>query len=166
VKLVSSSRYKVTVTKDYLVFCSGHFITYNGDSCERIHGHNYRTTVEVEGDLDENHYVVDFIAVKDMTRAITDELDHRMLLPTRNPMLRLADDGANVRVTFRDRYWSFPRDECVLLPLANTTAELLADHIAGRLRREMTHRGWAVPRVLRVEVEESFGQSAQVEWAE
>jgi len=161
---VSSSRYKVRVTKDYLVFCSGHFITYEGDRCERLHGHNYRTAVEVEGDLDENHYVVDFIALKDMTRAITDELDHRMLLPTRNHLVGLHEDGANLRVTYRDRMWSFPRDECVLLPIANTTAELLADHIAGRLRQEMAVRGWTVPRVLRVEVEESFGQSAEVEW--
>src|SRR6187401_850569 len=92
-------RYKVRVTKDYLVFCSGHFITYEGDHCERIHGHNYRTAVEVEGDLDANHYVVDFIALKDMTRAITDELDHRMLLPTRNSLIRLEEDGANLRVT-------------------------------------------------------------------
>ena len=161
---MSSSRFKVRVTKDYLVFCSGHFITYDGDHCERIHGHNYRTAVEVEGDLDENHYVVDFIALKDLTRAITDELDHRMLLPTRSRQIQLHEEGANLRVTYRDRYWSFPRDECVLLPIANTTAELLADYIAGRLRQEMTARGWSPPRVLRVEVEESFGQSAQVEW--
>ena len=139
---VSSSRFKVRVTKDYLVFCSGHFITYEGDRCERIHGHNYRTAVEVEGDLDENHYVVDFIALKDMTRAITDELDHRMLLPTRNHLIGLHEEGPNLRVTYRDRMWSFPRDECVLLPIANTTAELLADYIAGRLRQEM-----AAPRL-------------------
>jgi triphosphoribosyl-dephospho-CoA synthase len=161
---VSTSQFKVRVTKDYLVFCSGHFITYEGDRCERLHGHNYRAAVEVEGDLDENHYVVDFIALKDMTRTITDELDHRMLLPTRNQMISLHEDGANLRVTHGDRIWSFPRDECVLLPIANTTAELLADHIAGRLRQEMAARGFKVPRVLRVEVEESFGQSAEVEW--
>jgi hypothetical protein len=28
----------------------------------------------------------------------------------------------------------------------------------------MKARGWHLPRVLRVEVEESFGQSARVEW--
>jgi 6-pyruvoyltetrahydropterin/6-carboxytetrahydropterin synthase len=161
---MSSSRFKVRVTKDYLVFCSGHFITYDGDHCERLHGHNYRTAVEVEGDLDENHYVVDFIALKDLTRAITNELDHRMLLPTRSRPIQLHEEGANLRVTYRDRYWSFPREECALLPIANTTAELLADYIAGRLRQEMTALGWPQPRVLRVEVEESFGQSAEVEW--
>ena len=44
-----NTRYKVRVTKDSLVFSSGHFITFNGDHCERIHGHNYRVAVEVEG---------------------------------------------------------------------------------------------------------------------
>ena len=44
-----SERYRVRVTKDYLVFCSGHFITYDGTECERLHGHNYRAAVEVVG---------------------------------------------------------------------------------------------------------------------
>ncbi|MGE3818807.1 MAG: 6-pyruvoyl tetrahydropterin synthase family protein, partial [Isosphaeraceae bacterium] len=83
---MSVSRFKVRVSKDYLVFCAGHFITYQGDECERLHGHNYRVAVEVEGALDENHYVVDCIALKDLTRKITDELDHRMLLPTRSAL--------------------------------------------------------------------------------
>jgi 6-pyruvoyltetrahydropterin/6-carboxytetrahydropterin synthase len=159
-----SSQFKVRVTKDYLVFCSGHFITYAGGECERIHGHNYRVAVEAEDDLDDNHYVIDFIALKDMTLAITGELDHRMLLPTQSRLIHLYEDSSNLRVTYRDRFWSFPRDECVLLPIANTTAELLADYIAGRLREALTDRGWKLPRVLRVEVEESFGQAAEVEW--
>jgi 6-pyruvoyltetrahydropterin/6-carboxytetrahydropterin synthase len=55
--------FKVRVTKDNFVFSSGHFISYEGDKCERLHGHNYRATVEIEGPLDENHYVFDFIAL-------------------------------------------------------------------------------------------------------
>jgi 6-pyruvoyltetrahydropterin/6-carboxytetrahydropterin synthase len=156
--------YKVRVTKDSLVFSAGHFITFNGDQCERIHGHNYRTAVEVEDDLDENHYVFDFIALRDLTQAIVAELDHRMLLPTQNAFIRLEDDGPNVRARYRERWWSFPREECVLLPIANTTAERLADHIAWRLREAIRARGLSVPRVVRVEVEENFGQSGQVEW--
>lgn len=158
------STFKVRVNKDYLVFCSGHFITYQGDLCERLHGHNYRVEVEVEGDLDANHYVFDFIALKDLTRRVTDELDHRMLLPTKNRLITLDDDGPNWLVRYEDRRWSFPKDECVLLPIENTTAELLADHIGQRLRAVLVEKGLAVPRVMRVEVEESFGQSAEVEW--
>lgn len=157
---MAASRYQVRVTKDSLVFSAGHFITFAGDHCERIHGHNYRVAVEVEDDLDENHYVFDFLALRDSTQAIVDELDHRMLLPTRSELIAIEDDGPNWRARYRERWWSFPKDECVLLPVANTTAELLADYIAGRLMTGFEAR----PRVLRVEVEECAGQSAMVEW--
>lgn len=160
---MSVSRYKVRVSKDYLVFSSGHFITYAGDQCERIHGHNYRVAVEVEDDLDANHYVFDFLALRDLTRAVTEELDHRMLLPTRSRLITLDEDGLNWLVRYGERRWSFPRDECVLLPIANTTAELLAGHIADRLRQLMLDGGLKLPRLARVEVEECFGQSAVVE---
>jgi 6-pyruvoyltetrahydropterin/6-carboxytetrahydropterin synthase len=161
---VERSTYRVRVTKDYLVFSSGHFITYAGDHCERLHGHNYRVAVEVDDDLDENHYVFDFIALKDLTRSITDELDHRMLLPTGSRLITLTEDGPNWLVRYGERRWSFPRDECALLPVANTTAELLADYISGRLRAAFNERGLRCPRAVRVEVEENLGQSAVAEW--
>ena len=56
-----SEKYHLSITKDYLVFSAAHFLTYDGDICERLHGHNYRVTAEIHGPLDENHYVVDFI---------------------------------------------------------------------------------------------------------
>lgn len=159
-----SERFKVRVTKDYLVFCSGHFISYEGDRCERLHGHNYRTTVEVEGGLDENFYVFDFIALKNRTRAITDELDHRMMLPTRNALIRVEPGERSVHVRYRDREWQFPRDDCVLLPIENTTAELLARYIGQRLLADLQSKHHYRPEVLRVEVEENIGQAAFYEW--
>src|SRR5262245_10862032 len=98
-----AERYKVRVTKDHLVFCSGHFISYEGDRCERLHGHNYRTAVEVEGTLDANWYVFDFIALKRETKAITDVLDHRMMLPTRNTLIQVEPSARSVHVRYRDR---------------------------------------------------------------
>src|SRR5438270_1042070 len=160
---IMSERFKVRVTKDHLVFCSGHFISYEGDKCERLHGHNYRTAVEVEGGLDENHYVFDFIALKHRTKAITDELDHRMMLATRNPLITVEERGPSVRVRYREREWVFPRDDCVLLPIENTTAELLARYLAERLRDDLWRQHQFVAPVLRVEVEENIGQSATCE---
>jgi 6-pyruvoyltetrahydropterin/6-carboxytetrahydropterin synthase len=158
-----TEHYKVRVTKDHLVFCSGHFISYEGDKCERLHGHNYRTSVEIEGELDANRYVFDFIALKHRTKAITDELDHRMMLATRNPFIRVEELAGAVHVTYRNRKWMFPRDDCVLLPIENTTAELLAAFIARRLAEELLKQHGYRPTVLRVEVEESIGQSATCE---
>src|SRR6187455_1522093 len=115
-----SERYTVRVTKDYLVFCSGHFISYEGDKCERLHGHNYRAAVEIEGVLDTNYYVFDFIALKNRTKAIISDLDHRMMLPTRNRLILVEESPRSIRVRYRDREWVFPRDDCVLLPIENT----------------------------------------------
>src|SRR5215471_17613592 len=145
-----TTRYKVHIAKDHLVFCSGHFISYEGDKCERLHGHNYRATVEIEGDLDVNRYVFDFIALKHRTRAITDELDHRMLLATRNPHIQVEEGPRSVHVRYRDREWLFPRDDCVLLPVENTTAELLARYLAGRLVEELQRHHSYRPAVIRV----------------
>ena len=155
-----SERFKVRVTKDHLVFCSGHFISYEGDRCERLHGHNYRTAVEIEGGLDANYYLFDFIALKRLTKVITDELDHHMLLATRNAFIRVEESGERVRVTYRGREWVFPRGDCMLLPIENTTAELLARYIGQRLLASLQAEYRFTPEVIRVEVEENVGQSA------
>ena len=159
-----TERFKVRVTKDHLVFCCGHFISYRGHHCERLHGHNYRAAVEVEGPLTEDFYVFDFVALKARTKEITDELDHHMLLATKNAVIEVEDGAASVRVRYEDREWVFPRGDCVLLPIENTTAELLARYICGRLVEALRTEEQFVPDVLRVEVEEAPGQSATVEW--
>jgi 6-pyruvoyltetrahydropterin/6-carboxytetrahydropterin synthase len=159
-----SERFKVRVTKDHLVFCCAHFISYRGHQCERLHGHNYRAAVEIEGDLQGDFYVFDFIALKQRTREITDELDHHVLLATRNPVIGVEEDAIRVRVRYGEREWVFPRGDCILLPIENTTAELLARYIALRLVDSLRSGENFVPAVLRVEVEEAPGQSATIEW--
>jgi len=162
--LAMNERFTVRVTKDYLVFCSGHFISYEGHQCERLHGHNYRASVEVVGPLDENYYVFDFIALKNCTRQITDELDHFMLLPTKNRLIHVEEQQERVVVRYKEREWIFPRGDCVLLPIENTTAEMLARYIGQRLLADITKNHHFNPEILRVEVEESIGQFAIYEW--
>lgn len=161
-----SHRYHVRISKDYLVFSAGHFITFNGDICERLHGHNYRVAAEVEGPLDANSYVVDFIALRDTLKAITDELDHHMLLPLEHPLIRVVADEREVLVTFRERRWIFPRCDCILLPVANTTTELLARWIGHRLLDDLAARLGARPEIVRIEVDECYGQLAVCELRE
>jgi 6-pyruvoyltetrahydropterin/6-carboxytetrahydropterin synthase len=157
---VLADRYHVRLTKDYLVFSAGHFITFGGNICERLHGHNYRVTAEVHGPLDENHYVVDFIALRDTLKAIVDELDHHMLLPTQHPTIRVVATEREVEATFEDRRWVFPRGDCILLDIPNTTSELLARHIATTLAADLQARTGGRPEHVRVEVDECFGNVA------
>jgi 6-pyruvoyltetrahydropterin/6-carboxytetrahydropterin synthase len=158
---MSTERYRVRVTKDHLVFSAAHFITFNGTLCERLHGHNWRIAVEVEGPLDENGYVFDFIALRDAVQRIVLELDHRMLLPTQHPTIHVTADDCEVTVRFEERRWVFPREDCVLLPVANTTAELIARWIGQRLQAEIARTPGHNVDCLRVDVEENFGQWAR-----
>jgi 6-pyruvoyltetrahydropterin/6-carboxytetrahydropterin synthase len=158
--------YYVRVTKDYLVFSAAHFITFGGNICERLHGHNYRVAAEVSGPLDENHYVIDFIALRDTLRELVLELDHHMLLPDRHPTIRVVPDERSVEVTFEDRRWVFPRGDCVILPLENTTAELLANYLGQRLLAALEQRLGIRPPRVRIEVDECEGQIGVCQIAE
>jgi 6-pyruvoyltetrahydropterin/6-carboxytetrahydropterin synthase len=158
-----SESYQVRLTKDYLVFCAAHFITFNGNVCERLHGHNYRVSVEVHGPLDENQYVVDFIALRDTLKAIVDELDHHVLLPTAHPQINVVAGANSVEVTFEDRRWVFPRGDCILLPVSNTTAELVARYISKRLWADLGARTGFQPTLMSLELDECAGQSAVCE---
>jgi 6-pyruvoyltetrahydropterin/6-carboxytetrahydropterin synthase len=153
-----TEQYRVRIEKEYLVFSAGHFITFAGDVCERLHGHNYRVAAEVAGPLDENHYVVDFIALRDTLRGILDELDHFMLLPLEHPLIKVTADELQVEATFGERRWVFPRGDCVLLPVPNTTAEMLARYIGERLNAALFARGGLKPARTQIEVDECFGQ--------
>lgn len=155
-------RYRVRVTKDHLVFAAAHFITIGPDFCERIHGHNWRVAVEVAGPLDENRYVFDFIALRDAVQQIVNELDHRMLLPAEHPQLTVAMTEREVEVRYRDRRWVFPKEECYVLPVAQTTAELIARWMGERLLARLPDSGGALESLC-VQIEENFGQWASCE---
>ena len=158
-----SGSFRVRVTKDHLVFSAGHFITIEtpgGQICERLHGHNWRVAVEVAGPLDQNQYVFDFIALRDNLQNIVDRLDHRMLLPTRHPQIQVHADNVETEVRYHHRRWVFPSDECVLLPIEQTTAELIARWIGVTLDAQLDEQHWPRLPILRIEVEENFGQWA------
>ena len=156
--LAMTEQYRVRVTKDNLVFSAAHFITFNGHVCERLHGHNWRVAVEAHGGLDENFYVIDFIALRDAVQKIVNQLDHRMLLPTEHKSISVWTSEREVEVTFEDRRWVFPREDCLLLPIENTTAERLAFWVGGRLQEELPPAALAQVSALEVQVEENFGQ--------
>jgi 6-pyruvoyltetrahydropterin/6-carboxytetrahydropterin synthase len=153
-----SEQFHVRLAKERFVFSAAHFITYDGDVCEPLHGHNYHVAVEIAGELDANHYVVDFIAVRDSLQKIVDGLDHRMLLPTKHPLIQVEANDTEVEVRFQERRWVFPRTDCILLPIENTTAELLARTIGRQLQDALeTRTGWRPPQLV-IEVDECDGQ--------
>ena len=154
--------FRVSVTKDYLVFASAHFITFAGHRCEGLHGHNYRARVTVEGALnEESWFVFDFVELKRIMKRLCDEIDHLVLLPTKSDRVGVKEEGETVSVSVdgKPRYL-FPRKDCALLPIPNTTVEMLAQMLTERLHAELSAQGAKGLTAIEMEVEENFGQSA------
>jgi 6-pyruvoyltetrahydropterin/6-carboxytetrahydropterin synthase len=153
-----SETFRVRIAKAEHVFCAAHFITIGG-MCERLHGHNYHVVAEFAGTLDENRLVIDFLLVRARLREIVATLDHFVLLPTQHPHLHVVDDGREVIVSFGESRWIFPSGDCRLLPVANTTAELLSKYIGQKLLAELKSEAGKLQHI-RIEVDECDGQIA------
>ncbi len=156
------AEFRVSVSKDYLVFAAAHFITLSRHRHESLHGHNYRVGVVLEGSLDpESSYVVDFGVVKNLMRRLCDEIDHKVLLPLRNSRLGITTQEGIVSVALdgKPRY-AFPEEDCAMLDIPNTTVEMLAQYLLSRVRTELSGPEGGQLTAVELEVEENFGQSA------
>lgn len=61
-------------------FGAAHQLRNYKGKCENLHGHNWKIEVYVKGEnLDENGLLVDFKVIKDKTKEIIEELDHKFL---------------------------------------------------------------------------------------
>ena len=160
--MTPQGEYRVSVTKDYLVFSSAHFITFAGHRCEGLHGHNYRVRVTIEGALNEEAwFVFDFVELKGIMKRLCDEIDHLVLLPLESDRVKVVEDGDIVRVSVdgKSRY-TFPRRDCSLLPIPNTTVEMLAKLLTDRLKVAIGPEASTPLTAIEMEVEENFGQIA------
>lgn len=152
------SEFRVELIKEQLVFSAAHFITFAGDICERIHGHNYGVKATVCGELDENRYVIDFIAFRDALASITRELDHHVLLPKDHPLIKVRSENNEVIASFREKRWVFPEEDCVILPVINTTAEEIAAWMASKVRDALKPAIKHPLKWIEVGIDENFGQ--------
>ncbi|TAK07093.1 6-carboxytetrahydropterin synthase [bacterium] len=152
-------RFSIEVEKDYFNFASAHFLIFANGKRESLHGHNYQVSVAVEGDLDRAGVLLDFITFKPLVKRVCDDLDHHTLIQKDSPLLKIRQDRKDVEVLYKNQRIILPRGDIILLPIANTSTELLAEYIADKIRR-MTQRRFpgAKLRLIEVGVEEARGQ--------
>jgi 6-pyruvoyltetrahydropterin/6-carboxytetrahydropterin synthase len=151
--------FSIEVAKDYFNFASAHFLIFANGQREPLHGHNYQVSVKLEGELDSAGVVLDFITFKPLVKRVCDALDHRTLIQAESPLLKVRRRAREVEVFHRKQRLLLPRSDVILLPLMNTSTELLAEHIADKIRREVRRRFPRTQiRYIEVGVEEARGQ--------
>ena len=151
--------FSIEVAKDYFNFASAHFLIFPDGQREPLHGHNYQVSVTLEGEIDHAGVVLDFITFKPLVKQVCDALDHRTLIQTASPSIKVSRSGKEVEVRYKKQRLLLPREDVILLPLVNTSTELLAEHVAGQIRHKVRKKfPHARIRSMEIAVEEARGQ--------
>ena len=155
------ARYRMGLAKEDFKFSSAHFTLFGDGRAELLHGHNYRVRVELSGnDLDGEGLLVDIESFKRTLRGLCARLDSRTLVPGESRRLACSREGASVVVRCGERSYHFPAEDTLVLPLANTSIELLARMFWRDLAPSLED---SRVEVLAVSVEETAGQQCWYE---
>lgn len=163
------------LAKQNFKFSSAHFLIFDHQTAEMLHGHNYQVKVDIvcpstdevkEGSsnqlIDKNGkvgYIIDFNVLKKYIKSKLDLWDEHVLLPKLHPDMKFKDstDQKNYEINFRDRFYSLPKNEVMWLNISNTSVEQLSSLLAEDFYQEF--RKYGIEKVT-VFVEETRGQSA------
>ena len=128
--------YSIRFDSPDLVFTASHGIRYDDGWLEPLHEHKFRVIATLSGPLNKLGYVIDF---HEVTRKLKD-----ILLSWDNAVL-FAQTEKESRKTDLENVW--------VLPIHNTTAELIASQIASQLSKSLTDNSVKIT----IELEESPG---------
>jgi 6-pyruvoyltetrahydropterin/6-carboxytetrahydropterin synthase len=142
-----------------LRFSAAHMIPEH-ESCGVIHGHSYIVDVVVEGDRSgEFGFVVDFKKVKDIVRGLCKKMDHRVLIPIKNPKINFKNLEGPIEFSICEKSYMLPKEDCLLLDLKSTSAEDLSEYFAEELYHNLKDLNDKITSV-QICVNEGIGQGA------
>jgi 6-pyruvoyltetrahydropterin/6-carboxytetrahydropterin synthase len=58
----------------------GHRLPEHFGKCKNVHGHSYKMTVEIEGDVMESGMVMDYYELSKIVKPIVEEMDHSFMV--------------------------------------------------------------------------------------
>ena len=149
---------KVRIFKSSHNFSAAHFLVDMG-KCERLHGHNYYVTVELGGEPGPDDTIIDFQKINPVIKSLCDTLDHKVLIAKNDERSQVINVDGQIEVKFAKKRYSFPEADCLIVPVATTTVEKLAQYLADKIVENMVG---ALPNIkwIEVGVGESTGQMA------
>lgn len=154
--MTDSPRFRLALEKEDFKFSAAHFTLFPGGRAELLHGHNYRVRVEIAGgELEPEGLLVDIESFKKALRQTCARLDSRTLLPGESPRLQWSRRDGAIEVRCGERSYRFPEEDTLVLPLANTSMELLSRMLWLELAR---HLAGSRVEWMSLAVEETSGQ--------
>ena len=81
---------------------------------------------------------MDFSEIKHALKDVADSLDHRVLLPGKNPHISIRKEGEEVEARYQGKRYLFPDDDVIILELKSITAEILSEYIVAEFLKRVT----------------------------
>ena len=127
---------KLKISGDKLTIASAHMLVRH-DKCAKIHGHNYQVEIEIEGQLDENHMIIDFGLFKSNVVKMLKQFDHKIMIPSESKDLQIEIVEEQVIInTCEGKLYRLPKEDVVFIPIESTTVELLSKHIHNLIKEQ------------------------------
>ena len=154
---------RIEIAKQALNFSAAHFTIFSSTEREDLHGHNFQVECEMTSPIDENGLIFDYNLVKQMMKAICDELDEKTILPEKSPYLKLVREPDYLIAEYHEERIPFLYRDVVTLPIANVSVEELSHYYLDRL---LTHRDIAQRDIseMTVRISSSPGQLGSATW--
>ncbi|MDR1404515.1 MAG: 6-pyruvoyl tetrahydropterin synthase family protein [Candidatus Methanoplasma sp.] len=138
-------------------FSSCHFIPMH-EKCSRLHGHSYIVRMRLDGDTDDSGMVMDFVILKKKLRAMIDEMDHMVLLPSASKTVRIERKNGSVEAVSCGKRYVFPAEDVLLLDVCTTTAEEISRMMTEKIAEDVDFP--KTVRSISVGLDEERGQTA------
>ena len=123
----------IEISKEYLHFAAAHFTLFSATERENLHGHNFQVTLNATAPIHNDGLTFDYNILKRTLKALCDEYDEQVLMPTKSPYLTFEDDNEFTYVLFNGERIPFLDRDLTLLPIRNVTVEELAQYLLGTL---------------------------------
>ena len=114
---------QIEISKEYLNFSVGHFTIFSKSHRENLHGHNYRLAATIDAPVEREGLTFDYNLIKKTIKALCDEIDEQVLLPSDSPYLDIEEDNGYVYALFNSERLPFLKRDVTVLPISNVTVE-------------------------------------------
>lgn len=109
--------------------------------------------VKLEGALGDDGYVMDFGEVKGVVVAICKEWNERFICPMNSDALEIKTVEGNLTIDCEDgAHFSFPADDCLLLPIVHSSAEEIAEYFCSLLVKRLSLNYLVNRKVTKLEI--------------
>ncbi len=149
--------WSLKLAKESFKFSGAHFTTFSKTEAETLHGHNYYVSIDLIGCKSLTHgMIIDLNEPKKIIKSLLESMDEKVLVAKLDPFTKIKTDNSTLSIQFNGKDYSFPLEDCFIVPAENITIEELAHFISKKLKPHFE----SYPLTsFSVEVAETRGQS-------